>query len=360
MRRIAMMMVGMLAAGCGGAEQAVGNAASSGTSPFPPTPQENVALAGRTLPTPQAGVAFLTGEGWLSSRRNDYNLGTDAGSRLMVFARSAANFKDSRIWFSQREGQGWSEPVEVPFSDPRYKDSDPWLTPDGGTLYFVSNRPVAGDAPNSSLDIWRVPIDAGRFGPPEHLAAVASDGEELGPELHDGWLYFNSSRKGGPAKLSIYQARVDGGGFDTPVPMPAPFNDGDIQGDFTLSPDSRVAVFWSRRDGSDELDLFAACRRPTAWSRAVRLPAPINAAGMDFTPAFSADGSALYFASLRTGEGATGAGSESGARGAAGAPGAVHRTGPAGADSVLNGQSNLYTAPSTLVEAAMRAGECHV
>lgn len=337
MRLIAMTMAGLLVAGCSTAEQAPNTVDPSEASPvFAAAAERSSAAAVRTLPTAQADVAFLIGEGWLSGPRNDYNLSTDAHARLMVFARSAADFKDSRIWFARREGQGWNAPTEVPFTDPRYKDSDPWLTPDGKTMYFVSNRPVAGDAPNGNLDIWRVSVDAGHFGTPEHLAAVASDGEELGPELHDGWLYFNSSRKGGPAKLAIYQARVNGSGFDKPLPLPAPFNDGDIQGDFTLSPDGRVAMFWSRRDGSDELDLFAACRRPTAWSRAVRLPAPINGVGMDFTPAFSGDGRVLYFASLRAGDGAADPG------------------------GTLNGQSNLYIAPATLVDAALRAGGCDV
>jgi len=337
MRQFAMMMAGLLAASCSAVEQADGSSASAATSPFSAAPaQATTPGPERTLPAAPAGAAVLIGAGWLSGPRNDYNLGTDAGTRLMVFARSAADFKDSHIWFAHGEGQGWSVPVEVPFSDPRYKDSDPWLTPDGRMLYFVSDRPVAGETPNSSLDIWRVTVEARRFGTPEHLAAVSSEGDELGPELHEGWLYFNSSRKSGPAKLSIYQARVKGNGFDMPVALPAPFNDGDIQGDMTVSPDGRVAVFWSRRDDSDELDLFAACRRPTAWSRAVRLPAPINGRGMDFTPAFSADGSTLYFASLRADDGAPN---------------------PSG---VLNGQSNLYAAPAKLVDAALREGECNV
>lgn len=350
MRRIALISVGLLVAGCGAVGQTAGRAAAQRTSPFSgaAAQREESAPTARALPAVQdvphrvgaaTGVmqdsaALLAGEGWLSTARNDYNLSMDADARLMVFARSDAEFEGSRIWLAHREGQGWRAPMEAPFTDPRYRDSDPWLTPDGATLYFASNRPVAGEAPNGSLDIWRVAVDAGRFGAPEHLAAVASEGEELGPELHDGWLYFNSSRKGGPAKLSIFRARVSGQGFDMPEAMPAPFNDGDLQGDFTLSPDGRVAVFWSRREGSDELDLFAACRRPTAWSRAVRLPASINGTGMDFTPAFSSDGRALYFASMRTGDRAA-------------APG-----------SVLNGQSNVYAAPATLVDAALRAGAC--
>lgn len=347
MRRIALISVGLLVAGCGAVGQTAGIPAH-GTSPLPPggTQQSAEALR-RTLPgvsaadvargDASAGVArgntaLPAGEGWLSGPRNEYNLSLDAAGQMLVFARSDEDFKDARIWFARREGDGWATPAQAPFSDPHYKDSDPWLTPDGRTLYFVSNRPVSGDAANSNLDIWRVAVDAAGFGTPEHLPALASQGEELGPELHDGWLYFNSSRKGGPAQMSIYRAQVNGRGFDAPQPMPAPFNDGRIQGDFTLSPDGRIAVFWSRRGNSDELDLFAACQRPTAWSRAVRLPAPVNGTGMDFTPAFSADGRTLYYASLRVGIAA------------------------ADAPSVLNGQSNLYAAPAKTVHDALDHG----
>lgn len=276
----------------------------------------------RRLPMPQAGVARLAGPGWLSSVHNDYNLSMDAGQRVLVFARSASKFKDSRIWLARRDGDGWSEPTKVSFSDPRYRDSDPWLTPDGRVLYFVSNRPRDGKAPRKDLDIWRVALQGTRFGTPERIAAVGSDGEELGPELHEGWLYFNSSRPGGPAKMSIYRARMNGRGFDTPQPLGAPFNDGSIQGDFTLSPDGRLAVFWSERDGSSELDLFAACRAGDGWSAAVRLPSPLNAPGMDFTPSFSADGKELRFASMRK------------------------RASAGDAAEVLNGQSNIYVMPA--------------
>lgn len=95
-----------------------------------------------------------------------------------------------------------------------------------------------------------------------------------------------------------------------------------------------VCVEFQWRDGSDELDLFAACRRPTNWSRAARLPAPINGTGMDFTPAFSSDGRALYFASLRANNSAMDPG------------------------SVLNGQSNLYAATAMLVDTALREARC--
>lgn len=330
MRSVKLMGLCLLASACSPMEGDPSNASAKPSTPA--RVPASVTVAERQLPLPQANTARLAGAGWLSGTDNDYNLSTDAAQHFMVFARSAPNFKESRIWFAQRDGSGWREVAEAPFSDPRYRDSDPWLTPDGQTLYFVSNRPVSGESPNASLDIWRADIEGGSFGVPERLDSLASSGEELGPELHDGWLYFNSSRKGGPAKLAIYRARMNGSGFDAPRPLGAPFNDGAIQGDFTLSSDGRLAVFWSQRDGSSDADLFATCRTKDAWSNAVRLPSPINAPGMDFTPSLSADGKELRFASMRT-------------------------SADAGvAADVLNGQANIYVAPTSMAIEATRQG----
>jgi len=294
-------------------------------------PAMDVTMDERRLPQAADGVARLMGAGWLSGDRNDYNLSLDADETRLVFARSQPEFKQAQIWTADRNGDRWSDPQPVPFSDPRYSDSDPWLTPDGTTLYFVSNRPVQGEAPRADLDLWRVSVTANGFGTPEHLAAVSSDGQELGPEVHAGWLYFNSSRKGGPARLSIYRARLAGNGFEAPQPLGTPFNDGQVQGDFTLSPDGRTAVFWSIREGRKDGDLFAVRRAGASWSKPVRLPAPINSDGFDFTPSFSADGATLRIASTRK-------------------PTWLGENAP-----VFNGLSNIYVVPGAMVGAAVDA-----
>ena len=289
-------------------------------------PGLDVPATARTLSVAQADVARMIGAGWVSTSSNEYNLSMDASHSTLVFARSEADFSNAHIWIAKREGQGWSVPAQVGFSDARYSDSDPWLAPDGRTLYFVSNRPLRGEQPRNNLDIWRVSRRDDGFGSPEHLGAINSEAQELGPEVHDGWLYFNSGRKGGPADLSIYRVRLDSA--SAPEPLPPPFNDGAAQGDFTLSPDGTVAIFWSERDGSQDADLFAVRRKGSEWSKPVRLPSPVNASGFDFTPAFSHDGRELRFASMRK-------------------PAWLDATG-----HVLNGLANIYVVPASIVEAA--------
>ena len=257
------------------------------------------------LATPSAGQAVRLGDGWLSTNANEYNLSTDAGQRLLVFGRSTTgDFQDARIWTARRDGDGWAAPAPAPFSEAHWRDSDPWLTPDGRWLYFVSNRSAPGrDAARDDLDLWRARVTATGFGPLEHLAAASSPGEELGPELHDGWLTFNSTRPDGPAALALYRARMVDDAPMAPEAMPAPFNDGLAQGDLTFSPDGRVALFWSIRGDSRDPDLFIVRRAGRQWSAAERLAAPFNAPGMDFTPAFSADGRSLRWASQRAPDG---------------------------------------------------------
>lgn len=264
--------------------------------------------------SPVASAALRLAPGTLSTPHNEYNLSETRD--LRVFARSDAGFAHARIWLQRRGTDGWAAPEPAPLPAGA-SDSDPWLTPDGRWLYFASDRAADGrDAARRDLDLWRLPIDArGRFGEPEHLGtAVNSPGMELGPELHDGVLYFNSTRAGGPAPLAIYAAPLDAAGQPTaPTPLPAPFNDGTQQGDFTISPDGRHALFWSQREGSAAGDIYAVRRRGDGWDRhAIRLPSPINSAGYDFTPAFSADGAVLRFASDRAPAGLTETGAGAG------------------------------------------------
>lgn len=259
----------------------------------------------RVLASPATEGAVRVGDGWLSSSGNDYNLSVDAAGRLLVFGRSGTgDFSDARVFLARGSGRDWEEPRPAAFSDPRWRDSDPWLTPDGRWLYFVSNRPAPGrDAARDDLDLWRAPVRDGRIGDLEHLADASSPGEELGPEVHGEALVFNSTRPGGPARLALYRAALADGRPGTAQALPAPFNDGLAQGDLTFSPDGAVALFWSIRGDTREPDLFAVRREGDRWGEAVRLPAPFNAPGMDFTPSFSADGRTLYWASQRMADG---------------------------------------------------------
>ena len=249
-----------------------------------------VAAAAVTLPTP-LGV---------SSNLNDYNLSLDTAERTMVFARSEADFHNARIFIAVKQGNRWSEPQPIPFSDPRFSDSDPWLTPDGRTMYFISTRPASGRAEGrADYDIWRSFRNGQGWSAPEHLGPeVNSTGQELGPELHAGVLYFASARPGGRGGLDIYSARARAGGFEPSASMPPSINSSSSEGDFTLSADGLTAFFWRSGDRG-RASIYRARREGQSWSTPEPLPETVNLGPFNFTPSLSRDGRILYLASTR-------------------------------------------------------------
>jgi hypothetical protein len=257
-------------------------------------------LSAVLTPVAIAGDVAPSIDRFVSSERNDYNLSVSDDGRIAVFARSDAEFANARIMVAERGRRGRrgrSGPVPIAFSDPRYRDSDPWLTPDGRTLYFVSDRPTAARPDKRDLDIWRSSRDVdGRWSAPEHLGdEVNSKGEELGPELHDGVLYFGSARKSGLGGLDIYRAPAKQGGFHRAQPMPTPINSTASESDFTLSRDGRLALFW-RQVG--ERGLLHISRRTVdgGWTAPQPLPDSINIGAFNFTPFLDSSATRLTFA----------------------------------------------------------------
>lgn len=275
--------------------------------------------AGAPAPICVAGPVEIVAPGVLSTAASEYNPSLSPDGRTLIFARAERGFERARIYVSQWSGGAWGEPRPAPFADGRHTDSDPTLSPDGRTLYFISTRPAAGrDTARRDLDVWRVERRRDGWGEPEHLGPeVNSSAQELGPVMHGGHLYFGSTRGGRATMLDLYRARAVPGGFAAAESLGPAVNSPSSEGDPELSADGGTLLFWSdRAGGAGSADLYASRRTAEGWSAPERL-AGVSSPAFDFTPSFSPDGRWLYFASTRNE--------------APGAPAAV-----------LNGESNIY------------------
>ncbi|HEX9954764.1 MAG TPA: hypothetical protein VGB48_06060 [Allosphingosinicella sp.] len=235
----------------------------------------------------------------VSSAMNDYNLSEDRAGKMRVFARSEAEFRNAKIYVSERRAGRWSAPRPIAFSDPRWSDTDPWLTPDGRTLYFSSDRPTAARPDKTDPDLWRARrLPNGGWSVPEHLGEVVNGaGPELGAELHGDVLTWSAAKKSGKGGLDIYRSVERNGAFSQPEMLSGPFNTAASDSDFTLSADGRRAAFW--RMVGDKGVLHIATRTGAGWSEPRPLPDSVNIGPFNFTPSFSADGKRLTFASTR-------------------------------------------------------------
>lgn len=218
---------------------------------------------------------------------------------MRVFARSRAGFRQARIYQQRRVAGQWQREEAMPFSDARWRDSDPHLSADGRALTFSSDRPAEGAKPMGHLDLYESRMQDGRWRVPQRLPERwQSPAYELGPERYGDTVYLASYREGGPGKLAIYAADSPDA---APQALPAPINVGAANSDFTLTPDGRHALWWSDRAGKDggPGDLYVAERLGAGFGPALRLPASVNGPGFEFTPSVSADGQWLFFASTR-------------------------------------------------------------
>ncbi len=115
-----------------------------------------------------------------------------------------------QILSSRLSGGDWSDPeVELEALGDSVSTAHPAISPDGLTLYFVSDMP-GGLGEN---DIWKVTRtnEGASWGPPVNLGEeINTPGNELYPFVHaDGSLYFSSDSRVGLGGLDIYRATLD-------------------------------------------------------------------------------------------------------------------------------------------------------
>lgn len=212
------------------------------------------------------------------------------------------------LWVSQRATvhDPWGSPKNLgPTINTSGNEQTPTLSLDGHRLYFASSRPggfggldlYVSRRHNKRDDLgWRLPVNLG--------SGVNSSAAERGPapfeddETGSVTLYFSSNRPGGLGGEDIYASTLQPdetyGPSEVVPELSSPLND---------------AVPEIRRDGLEMFlaaqptaeqwpDLWVSTRESTSdpWSTPVNLGYVVNSADyLDFRPALSFDGRALYF-----------------------------------------------------------------
>ncbi len=135
-----------------------------------------------------------------------------ADGHTMFFTRCPMDDQQgngAHTYVSTREGGRWSEPVRVvPGGDSTMMVAHPTLSPDGNTLYFVSDKEEGG---MGGKDIWRSTRNADdTWSEAENLGAIVNTaGDEMFPYVRtDGTLYFSSDGHKGFGGLDIYKAEL--------------------------------------------------------------------------------------------------------------------------------------------------------
>lgn len=205
----------------------------------------------------------------------------------------------SRIMTANKQSNGnWTLPQVASFSGV-HSDMDPFVTPDGSTIFFSSSRP-GGVEPNTVLnDIWMTKRTASGWGEPVNLgAAVNSASNELYPSADNaGNLYFASDRDRG--QWDIYVSRRLGDGSYAPAENVGRGVNHPNRWEFNpdISPDGQVLLFatYGRPDSYGDVDIYVSYNVDGKFSRPDNMGPCINTAAPEFHPTVLWDRGEIYF-----------------------------------------------------------------
>lgn len=246
-------------------------------------------------------VDVLLAGGPLATLEDELNAAFTPDRRSVYFTRKYGD-RFAVIMVSHLESGTWSPPDVAPFSG-QFADYDPFVSPDGRRIFWISNRPTVGNSLKTDFDIWVAEREGQSWGEPRHLnAPVNSEAGEFYPTVaSNGTLYFSSNRAGGRGRGDIYLSRLSEGSYGSVEPLGDSVNSEAFEGDPFIAPDESYLIFtgWGRAGGGTEGDLFLSSRSCSGWTTPERLPDGVNSGAQEYAPIVSPDGEWLYFASYR-------------------------------------------------------------
>ncbi len=158
-----------------------------------------------------------------------YNEGActiSADGRTLIFTacEGRPTFGNCDLYLTQKTGEIWSVPKNLgEVVNSRHWDSQPSLSADGKTLYFVSNRPggIGG------RDIWITQFDGEKWSTPRNPGQpINTKRDETTPFIYanNQTLFFSSNGHVGLGGFDLFKAEFGGGSWGNIVNLGFPIN----------------------------------------------------------------------------------------------------------------------------------------
>ncbi|NNC84465.1 MAG: OmpA family protein [Bacteroidia bacterium] len=240
----------------------------------------------------------------LNSEASDGVACYDPTGSIMYFTR-CERIKNKngycKIYSATASGEGWGDPISMPFNSDDYTSGHPALSIDGNTMYFASDMPGG----LGGKDIWmsKKNKSTGEWGAPQNMGSkFNTSGDEMFPTMRkNGSLFYSSNGKTGMGGLDLFEAKSVGGAFDEPINLESPINSEGDDYSIVYATDSTGYLSSSRAGGLGSDDIYAFKIPPLVFTMSglvydTDTKDPIPGATVEL---FGSDGTAL---SVLTGE----------------------------------------------------------
>ncbi|GAB1430019.1 OmpA family protein [Ignavibacteria bacterium] len=183
--------------------------------------------------------------------------------QFMVFSayrHDAENIGRTDLFSARKIDGAWTEVKNLGADvNSDYFDSQPSISSDGMTLYFSSDRPGG----MGGTDIWMTARNGDSWTNPVNVRSVNSSNDEMSPSIAaDGkTFYFASNRGGGAGGFDLYVCKKSGDAFGTARNMGTPINTVDDEYFYTSLQNTDIG-FFSRGTDAANFDVMMIVPNP--------------------------------------------------------------------------------------------------
>lgn len=195
----------------------------------------------------------------INTAGDDYAPSLTEDGSTAVFNSQMPGEKSHNIFIIKNTNGFWGDPLPLFTINSGANDETPFISADGNTILFASDRPggISSSATSDgkkriTFDLYISKLIKGKWATPELIKGdVNTYMNERSPGLSaDGkTLYFTRWPYNTPAKAKIYSAKLDGIEFIDVTELPPSINSGNYEIGFRPSYKSGRYYFASRRSG---------------------------------------------------------------------------------------------------------------
>lgn len=220
---------------------------------------------------------------------------------VITTSDKGVNF-DKRLIVNQNIDGTWSEPKESFFSIER-RENGPCYSSDGNRLYYQSRAPLSGNGENKDIDIWYRERNGEGWSEPINIGGpINTTKDESQPWIiNDGSIIFcRTNEKSGNNYFGgsdIYFSKFENGKYLEPIRLGSEINSEYQETEPTMAPDGSFLLFISNRPGgySRMMNLYVSFRKPNdEWTNAISLSNYLKIDNIWF-PTITYDGKYLFF-----------------------------------------------------------------
>lgn len=235
----------------------------------------------------------------LISLDTEYEFGSVFNKAGTEFYYGVDTGNGNEIRFSEYKNGKWTTPKVIP-PGRSFSMNDPFLSPDENRLYFISGQ----ESGYGNYDIWYVerrgsgwsePINAGPNINSRHNEYYISF-------TVDGTMYFSSNKldEGQDQQhFDIFYSEFKSGEFQPAVRLGDAINTNHYEADVFIDPNEQYIIFCANRPGGlGRGDLYISFKlEDGSWTRSINMGDRINTTGHELCPFVTADGKYFLYTS---------------------------------------------------------------